>query len=151
MSHGIDLSAISPASFARTIRDTPDDQLRDGMSRPEGRSLVLGGIFLQMAEHLDRERAAGTDAVVHWLIGGREDGGRDLYVTTVRDGRMTISRDAGEPPRLTLTLDAVDFLKLLTDNASGPRMFMFGKLKLQGDLMFATRLQQLFRMPDLGS
>ena len=34
--------------------------------------------------------------------------------------------------RLTFTIDGVDFLKLVTGNASGPRMFMFGKLGIEG-------------------
>ena len=39
------------------------------------------------------------------------------------------------------------FLKLVSGNASGPTMFMTGKLKLEGDVMLASRLTSMFRIP----
>ena len=50
-------------------------------------------------------------------------------------------------PRATLTLDAVDFMRLVTGNAAGPTLFMSGKLKIEGDLMFTTQIQSMFRIP----
>jgi putative sterol carrier protein len=44
----------------------------------------------------------------------------------------------------------VDFLKLVTGNAAGPMLFMTGKLKIEGDLMFAATVQSLFRIPGAG-
>jgi putative sterol carrier protein len=43
-----------------------------------------------------------------------------------------------------------DFLKLVSGNASGPTMFMTGKLKLEGDVMLASRLTSMFRIPKAG-
>ena len=40
-----------------------------------------------------------------------------------------------------------DFLKLVTNNASGPMLFLRGRLKIDGDLMLASRLTGLFRIP----
>ena len=47
----------------------------------------------------------------------------------------------------TLKLDGVDFLKLVTGNAIGPMLFMSGKLKIEGDLMFAAQIQSMFTIP----
>ena len=44
-------------------------------------------------------------------------------------------------------MDAVNFLKLASNRASGPTLFMTGKLKLEGDLMLAQRLTSFFRIP----
>jgi putative sterol carrier protein len=40
-----------------------------------------------------------------------------------------------------------DFLRLVTGNASGPMMFMSGKLKIEGDLMFSAQIQSMFAIP----
>jgi putative sterol carrier protein len=59
-------------------------------------------------------------------------------------------RDGGHEPRVTFKLKPVDFLKLVSGNAAGPMMFMTGKLKIEGDLMFAAGVQSLFRIPGAG-
>ena len=63
---------------------------------------------------------------------------------------VLICRVTDEPswsPRVTLTTDGVDFLKLVTGNVSGPKLFMTGRLKVEGDLMFAAGAAALFRLP----
>ena len=39
------------------------------------------------------------------------------------------------------------FLRLVTGAESGPAMFMTGKIKIKGDLMFASRMTSFFRIP----
>ncbi|MCC5698778.1 SCP2 sterol-binding domain-containing protein [Klebsiella pneumoniae] len=41
----------------------------------------------------------------------------------------------------------VEFIKLVSGNASAPMMFMTGKLKLAGDVGFAAGLTKLFQIP----
>jgi putative sterol carrier protein len=48
---------------------------------------------------------------------------------------------------VTLKLDGVNFLRLVTGNAIGPMLFMSGKLKIEGDLMFAAQIQSMFVLP----
>jgi putative sterol carrier protein len=48
---------------------------------------------------------------------------------------------------VTLALDGVDFMRLVTGNAAGPTLFMSGKLKIEGDLMFAPQIATMFRIP----
>jgi putative sterol carrier protein len=38
-------------------------------------------------------------------------------------------------------------VKLVTGQQSGPVLFMTGKLRLEGDVMFASRLTSFFRIP----
>jgi putative sterol carrier protein len=46
-----------------------------------------------------------------------------------------------------LTADLVPFVKLVTGEAQGPALFMSGKLKVSGDLMFSTRIMTFFDQP----
>ncbi len=48
---------------------------------------------------------------------------------------------------VSFTIGGGDFLKLVTGNAAGPTLFMSGKLKIKGDLMFAASAASLFTIP----
>jgi putative sterol carrier protein len=139
---------VDPAAFAKVIADTPDDQLAAGMAS-ENRALVLEEIFKRMEEHFDAEGAQGTDAIVDWKIWDRPEGGYDHWRLAISNGACRVERDPGDDPpaRVTFKVKPVDFLKLVTGNASGPQMFITGRLKIEGDLMFAARVQGFFKIP----
>jgi putative sterol carrier protein len=140
----MEASEVDPQEFARTIAQTPDDRLREGIGGPL-RDQILEEIFNRMEEHF---RPGGAQhAVIHWRIAGRADGGEDHWEVVIKEGACTTSRDPASEPRVTLALDGVDFLKLVTGNANGPMMFMSGKLKIEGDLMFSTQIQSMFTIP----
>ena len=140
----IDTSAVDPEEFARTIGKTPDDQLREAMQGPM-RDQIIGEIFQRMEEHYG---GGGHAAVIHWTITGRADGGEDVWEAVVAEGACSTSPDPTSEPRVTLKMDGVHFLKLVSGNASGPMMFMSGKLKIEGDLMFSAQIQSMFMIPD---
>ena len=48
---------------------------------------------------------------------------------------------------MSYAIGGVDFVRLVTGNASGPRLFVFGKLKVRGDLFLAARMPSLFALP----
>jgi putative sterol carrier protein len=108
---------------------------------------MLREIFSRMAAHLDPQKARNQDAVVLFRITGRPDGGEEQFEVTVREGKCTVSETPTEEPRVTLRVDPVSFLKLISNRVSGPELFMRGKLKIEGDLMFAPQMATLFRIP----
>lgn len=146
---GLQMDAIDPEQFARTVAETPDEQLAAGMAS-EHREAILDEIFGRVGAHVDPERAKGVEAVIRFRITGRSDGEADRYEVTLHDGQASVSRELGEDPRVTLTIDAVDFLKLVSGNAAGPELFMRGKLAVKGDLMFAAQAAGLFTLPKAG-
>jgi putative sterol carrier protein len=93
-----------------------------------------------------------VDAVVHFKITGAPNGDADVYEVVIRDGRVEVSNEPTAPSaRTTITMAPVPFLRLVTGQQSGPVMFMTGKLKLEGDVMFASRLTSFFRIPSASS
>jgi putative sterol carrier protein len=141
-----DFSSLSAEDFAALVATASDDQLAEAMTGPQ-RETALREIFARMAEHLDPAKAKGQDAVVLFQITGRDDGGYDQFQVTVRDGSCGVSEEPDEEPRVTIKVDPVSFLKMITNRVSGPELFMTGKLKIEGDLMFAPQIASLFKIP----
>jgi hypothetical protein len=146
-------AARAPGQFAngvsRRLRETPDDRLERLMKSP-ARRMILEGIFWQMPQQLDRRRAVGVDAAVLWRIAGRPDGGTDDFRLVILDGSARTIRgasDAPPPPVLTVGMDGVDFLKLISGGLDPMRGYFAGRINLAGDLMFAAKLGSMFRVP----
>jgi putative sterol carrier protein len=144
----VDLSKMGAETFARIITRASTDQVQGVMVRPELRARMLDEIFRRMGDHLRADRAAHTNAVVHWrLTGGAGEGGYDRYETIIADGTCTVNHERTQDPRVTITMHPVDFLRLITRNASAPLLFMTGKVKVKGDLGFAAGMTNLFDLP----
>lgn len=142
----IDAAAIDPQEAARNVARLSDDQLREGMSGPYRRQ-ILDEIFRRMQEHFRPDAAAGLDAVIHWRITGRKDGGHDAYEVAIREDSCEVRHELVADPRVAFELDGVEFLRLVTGNVAGPTLFMSGQLKIEGDLMFASSIAGLFHLP----
>jgi putative sterol carrier protein len=140
------IGAVDADELARMVAGASDEQIAEGM-QSENRKPVLDEIFKRMGEHVDPERAAGAAAVVHWKILDRPDGGHDHYEVVLENGVCKVSDSPGREPRVTFSIGAVDFIRLVSGNASGPTLFMTGKLRIEGDLMFASQMASLFRIP----
>ena len=140
-----DLTELSAEGLAELVAQTSDEQLAQLMEG-EQREEALREIFARVTEHFDPARAKG-DSVVHFKIVGRPDGGSDDFEVIVRDGKCEVSEDLSEQPRVTLKVEPVAFLKLISGLASGPELFMSGKLKIEGDVMFAPQIATMFRIP----
>ena len=137
---------VGADQLAAMVSQVSDEQLAEGMAS-EARDQILGEIFSRMAEHLDSTQAAGVEAVIHWKILDRPDGGFDHYEVVIRDGGCTVSDTAEQTPRVTLSVKGVEFLRLVTGTASGPELFMTGRLLIEGDMMFAAQVAGMFKIP----
>ena len=135
---------MDAAALARLVRDASDEELEAGFAL--NGDLILGEIFRRMEEEFRPERARGVDAVLEWRIddGG---GGRDRWQTVIRDGSCAVVRDGDERPDVTLTTGRLDFVKLASGNASGPKLLLLGRLRVAGNLLLAGRIQGMFRVP----
>jgi putative sterol carrier protein len=142
-----ELKDFDAAQLSRLVAGASDEQLAEGMSDPEARKKTLDEIFRRMAEHVEPAKAKGNDAVIHWKILDRPDGEYDHYEVVLEDGTCAVTDSPSREPRVTFKIGPVPFLRLVSGNANGPMLFMSGKLKIEGDLMFASTLTSLFRIP----
>jgi hypothetical protein len=147
--------AGAPAQLAdgitRLVRDAPPERIEQLLRSPARRP-ILDGIFWQMPKQINPERTAGVTTSVRWCITGRSDGGIDIYKLQLDDGRASAGREEGEhTPRLTITLDGAEFVRIATGNSEPMEAYFKGRVLLAGDIMFAASLGSMFKMPGAGN
>ncbi|WP_432902142.1 SCP2 sterol-binding domain-containing protein [Micromonospora matsumotoense] len=135
-----------PKEFAQLVKSTPDDKIVEVMSG-DLRGKVLSEVFGRMPQLFRADRAGTTNAVIHWNITGRPDGGTDTYEIAIADGACTVNEPPQHDPKLALTMGPVEFLKIVSGGANPVMMFMTGKLKAKGDLGLAANIANLFDIP----
>lgn len=131
-----------PAVLAEAIKDLDDDALAEQV-RSIGVDDVLQAIFSGMEEAFQPERAAGVESTIQYDIATEE--GTKSWTVSFAGGKCTTAEGTAESPRLTLQIGMVDFIRLIFGQAEGPQLFMTGKIKLQGDMMFAMQMQGFFK------
>jgi putative sterol carrier protein len=143
----LDTSQVDANELAKNMAQATDEQLTELMSGPM-REQILAEIFRRMEQHFRADAAHDTEAVIHWRIGGRADCGQDEFETAIAGGTCRVREGfASDDARVTFTIGGADFLRLVTGNAAGPMLFMSGKLKIEGDMMFAASAASLFTIP----
>lgn len=90
------------------------------------------------------EKAAGVDASIQLKLTGAQAG--DWYVN-IKDGKCNAGEGAAASPKLTVTVDSDDFIKIFSGKMDGMQAFMQGKLRLAGDMSLAMKLLGLFKTP----
>jgi putative sterol carrier protein len=144
------LAADAPSyladGFGRAVAGAPPERLEQLMRSP-ARKPTLDGIFWQMPKQVNPEVAKELTTSIRWRITGRPDDGTDVYQLEVDRGKVkTIKGESGDP-NLTVTMDAVEFLKLASGNLDPMQAYFKGRIELAGDIMVAAKLAQMFKMP----
>jgi hypothetical protein len=139
-------AAVGPKEFAQLVKSTPDAKIAEIM-QSDARGKVLDQVFERMPTLFRADRAGSTNAVIHWTVTGRPDGGSDTYEVVIEDGACTVNNTAERDPRLALTMGPVDFMKIVSGSGNPVMMFMTGKLKAKGDLGLAANIANLFDIP----
>lgn len=142
----VDPATMEPLEFARLVKRISTTELREIM-QDDRRAPILDKIFHDMPGVFRADRAGTINAVIHWHVADRPDGGVDTYELVIANGTCELSAKPEREPRLALTLGAVDFIKMVTGNANPMMLFMRGKMKAKGDLGLTTKFPNLFDTP----
>jgi len=143
---------MDPQTFARLIKYASDEQLSAVLDEPRRRATLLDTIFSRMAGQFRPENAPKRDSAVHWRITGGPNG-EDVYETWITGTQgssapqCSTSAQPSHEPRLTLTMSGDQFLALVSGNSSPTMMFLTGKVTLDGDIVFAATLADIFDIP----
>lgn len=103
----------------------------------------IAGFFEKMPGSVDKSKIAGMNATYQFKITG--DNGGDWSVS-IADGNVTVANATAESPNITLTISDENFTNLVQGKLNGQTAFLTGKLKIQGDMTLAMKLQSLFSL-----
>jgi hypothetical protein len=140
----IDVTA-DPAQIVASLAALPERRVEEVMKGPAGRA-VLGEIFRQMRDNFRPELAKGEDALVRFVITGHPDGSNDTYELRINDGVCTLGGESTTTTTtrtskaLSITMDRVRFVRVLTGRANGTKLYLQRKIKIDGDLKFGGRV-----------
>jgi putative sterol carrier protein len=71
------------------------------------------------------------------------EGGGNWNIT-IKDGACQVQEGTHEAPTVTLTMSAETWLGIVNKELNGMQAFMSGQLQATGDVMLASRIEQLF-------
>lgn len=105
--------------------------------------LTIADLMSKMPGAFIPEKAGPIDAVIQFKFTGSEPGD---WFASIKDGVCTTEQGVHDSPKMTLTADSSDYVKIFTGELDGMQAFMQGKLKLAGDLNLAMKLTQMFKI-----
>ncbi len=82
-----------------------------------------------------------VNAVYHFSLSG--DNGGD-WTVDLKTPEVRVGADSGAD--CTVHMETTDFMDMVEGRLPGPQAFMTGKLRLEGDIALAMKLQELFSM-----
>jgi putative sterol carrier protein len=96
--------------------------------------------FSELSSKVNPTKVAGMNAVFQFNITG--DGGGEWNVK-IAEGKAEVNKGAAEAPNITLTSTDENWINIVNGKTSGQTAFLTGKLKIQGDMSLAMKLQSV--------
>jgi alkanesulfonate monooxygenase SsuD/methylene tetrahydromethanopterin reductase-like flavin-dependent oxidoreductase (luciferase family) len=129
------------AALATLVRGRSDAQLHRLFDRGPG----LPAIFRGMEQAFIPERALGFEGDVQYELGSRN--GPRVWCVRVQDGRARAGKRPADDPAVTFRLSVPDFVRLAAREAYPPRLFLEGRIEVEGDFVTAGRISEMFGGP----
>lgn len=107
-----------------------------------GEDSAIEKVFDGMTQAFLPAKAGSQSAVIQWNV--KTPAGVHSYQLNVSDGKCVAAKGTPQKPRVTLSVDLPTFLRVITGNINGQQAFFTGKLKLDGDMMFAMTQESWF-------
>lgn len=100
-------------------------------------------LFDKMPAAFDPSRAEGVTATIQIDLTG-DDGG--TWLINIADGAVKVTQETIDDPTMKLTMDAQDYMDMVSGKLNPMNAFMQGKIKLQGDMGLAMKFQTMFKL-----
>ncbi|QIS09574.1 SCP2 sterol-binding domain-containing protein [Nocardia arthritidis] len=129
------------AEFVEFVAKASDDELTELMVDPAQRQAILERIFELWCASVNVRKTKRVDSVLRWQIGAAPD----IWDMHVSHGTCTATTGpAGLPPDVTVTIDDVSFLRVITRQASGLQLLATGRMGIRGSMSTALRMDGWF-------
>ncbi|XP_033339093.2 hydroxysteroid dehydrogenase like 2 [Megalopta genalis] len=106
-------------------------------------NLKIEQIFTAIEANLTSDLVTKTGAIFQFNVKGDEEG---TWYLDLRTGKGSTGKgEPNQPPDATLTMDSQNFFAMFTGKLNPASAFMMGKLKIQGNLQKAMKLEKLMQ------
>ena len=100
---------------------------------------TVAEIIEQMNNKFNADAAAGLDLIFQFNIEDAEN-----YHLIIKDGACSVGQGEHDDANVTLILDSDTLQGIMSGETDGMMAFMSGQLRVEGDMMLATKLGELF-------
>ena len=100
-----------------------------------------GEAFAAMTGRFDAGKAAGVEGSIQFNLTG-DNGGK--WALQFAGNTCQVVEGGIDSPNATLTMSDEDFVGMVNGNVNAMAAFMQGRIKLEGDMGMALKLQSLF-------
>jgi putative sterol carrier protein len=102
--------------------------------------MTMAELFEAMPLRLNVAAAGGLNKIFQWNITGDEPG---VWAIHVAEGAAHVIPGGVEKPDVTFTIKSQDWIAIAEGKLNAMQAFMFGKLKVAGDMALAIKAPQL--------
>jgi putative sterol carrier protein len=103
----------------------------------------VAAFFAGIEGKADTTKTTGMTAIFQFNITG--DGGGEWYVK-IANNQVAVTDGKAENPSIVLTAAAGDWMDIVAGKLNGQTAFLTGRLKIQGDMTLAMKLESLFKL-----
>lgn len=104
---------------------------------------TLKEYFNHLSHQLDPAKVAGMKATYQFVATGARGG---HWFVKIANGGATVAEGSDPSPSITLTAAAEDWLDIINGNMNGQTAFLTGKMKIQGDVTLAMKLESILNL-----
>jgi len=99
--------------------------------------------FTELPGKIDPKKTAGMNATFQFVSTGE---GAGEYYVKIANGETEVVAGKAEKPTIVLTASNADWMAIMNKQMNGQTAFLTGKLKIQGDVTLAMKLESLFNL-----
>ena len=97
----------------------------------------IDDLFARLPEALNPGAAEGVAATIQFNTS-------EPRSVRIADGKATVTAGTAESPTVAISMTDDDLVSLMSGELDGMTAFMTGRLKVEGDIMFAQKIGSLF-------
>ena len=103
--------------------------------------LDMEQLVKRLNDKFNAEKAEGVEAVVQFELQGEESG---EWFLQIKDQRISVQPGRYDSPVVTFTAALQDVKAIITGEVSPVKAFMSGAVGIQGDILRAMKIMELF-------
>ncbi len=139
-------AGVDAAEIARMLGEAPDAELRELIADESIRSAALSAGFGRFADFAVPEQLEAMEGIVRFVV-RRDRGVDETYDAHFGNNTVEVKPAGANEPDVTISTDALTFLRLLSGTASAALLVLAGTIKVSGDEELALQTGGVFRVP----